>query len=181
MPSACHTNVCCSAVICDSMTALHSTFNFWCPYTFTFLLHCDHHSFVLLHICPIVHSFIFPLSVWVIVSYIPLMADEAVCTRAVGSGGSTRVNLSSPICHLSKTHCPTPHYSSSLCTGHECKNQLFAIVLCIPCVRCAKHFAGAPGYICEWPNAHQNCTRCCQLGHPYIAVSSIPCLFSRCC
>src|SRR5436190_9500306 len=113
MLSACHTNVCCSAVTCDSVTALRLTFNFWCPHPFTFLLHHDHHSFVLLHICLIVHSFIFPLSVWVIVSYIPLMADEAMYTRAVGSGGSIRVNLSSPIRCLSKTRCPTPHRSSS--------------------------------------------------------------------
>src|SRR5204862_2750677 len=110
---------CCSVVTCDSVTALRSTFNFWRPYPFTFLLHRDCHSFVLLHICPIVHFFIFPLSVWVIVSYIPLMADEAVCTGAVGSDGSTRVNLSSPICHLSKIHRSTSHRSSLSCTGCE--------------------------------------------------------------
>src|SRR5436309_4456722 len=135
MPSACHTNVCYSVVTCDSMTALHLTFNFWCPHTFTFLLHCNHHSFMLLHICLIIHSFIFPLSVWVIVSYIPLMADKAVCTGAVGSSGSIRMNLSSPICHLSKIRCLTPHYSSSSCTGHECRNQPSATVPCIPCIR----------------------------------------------
>src|SRR2546430_2300790 len=122
MPSTCCTNVCYLAVTCDSVMALHLTFNFWRPHTFTFLLHRDCHSFVLLHICLIVYSFIFSLSVWVIVSYIPLMADEAVCTGAVGSGGLTRVNLSSPICHLSKICHPTPHHSSSSCTGHECKN-----------------------------------------------------------
>src|SRR5881396_53364 len=144
MLSACHTNVCCLAITCDSVMALHLTFNFWCLYPFTFLLHCDHHSFVLLHICPIVHSFIFPLSVWVIVSYIPLIADEAVCTGAVGSGGSTRVNLSSPIHCLSKTRRPTPHHSSSSCTGREHRNRPSAAVPCIPCVRCAKRFAGAP-------------------------------------
>ena len=153
MLSACCTNVCCSAVTCDSVTALRLTFNFWCPHPFTFLLHRDHHSFVLLYICLIVHSFIFPLSVWVIVSYIPLMADEAVCTGVVGSSGSTRVT--SPICCLSKTCHLTPHHSSSSCTGHECRNWPSATVPCVPCIRCAKRFAGAPGYICEWPNAHQ--------------------------
>ena len=53
--SACCTNVYCPAVTCDSVMALRSTFNFWHPHTFTFLLYYDCHSFVLLHICPIVH------------------------------------------------------------------------------------------------------------------------------
>jgi len=149
MLSACHTNVCYSVVTCDSVTALRLTFNFWHPHPFTFLLHHDHYSFMLLHICPIIHSFIFPLSVWVIVSYIPLMADEAVCTGAVGSSGSIRVNLSSPICYLSKIHCSTSHRSSLLCTGCECRNQPSAAILCIPYVRCVKCFAGALEYICE--------------------------------
>ena len=150
MLSPCYSNVCCSAVACDStrlflrllLSGAHTVSLSFHIATATLL--CCYSTFVRSSI----PSSSFCLC-GVTVSHTPLMAVEAVCTGAVESGGSARVNPSSPMRRLSKTRRATPRRSSSSRIGRERRNRLSAAVPCVPCVRCAKRFAGAPGYICE--------------------------------
>ena len=158
MLSACHSNVCCLKVACDSARLF-----------FRLLVSGAHTLSLSFYIATVIRLCCYSLFVrsstlfsslclcGVAVSYIPLMADEAGTTEAQEGGPS------------STTHHSPSHRRSK----NRRESRPSTTTPCIPCVRCAKRFAGAPGHICQRPNPHQNCTRCRQLGHACVAVRNI--------
>ena len=93
----------------------------------------------------------------VAVSYIPLIVDEARTTE-VQEGSSSFIM----------------YYLLSYCySKNRCKNRPSTTTPCISCIYCAKCFARVLEHICQYPNTHQNCIRCQQLGYACITICSI--------